>query len=238
MGQVIYLSERRSERLPPPPDQPPAFFFDVSCPLSYLTAERVERRLGEVDWIPVDGASISCASRGESAEPAPAPAAGSADRAHADATEQSAHHAVRARADARARALRLPLVWPDRFPGQARCAQRAAAFACEIGAGAAFALAASRLAFCGGFDLEDPETLAEAAAAAGVPLDECLQAAGEAGRDEELEYAAGILRAQGVTELPAIRIGDRWFHGEAGLMKASALVSESAAPGRRLAPVG
>ena len=36
----------------------------------------------------------------------------------------------------------------------------------EGGRGAGFVLAASRLAFCGGFDLEDPEILAEAAAAA------------------------------------------------------------------------
>jgi 2-hydroxychromene-2-carboxylate isomerase len=238
MGQVIYLNERRAERPRPTPEQPPAFFFDVSCPLSYLTAERVERTLGEVEWIPVDGASMYSGSPGECSQSSPAPAPRASERAFGDGMEDSAHHAVRARADACARALRLPLVWPDRFPGEARCAQRAATFACEIGAGAAFALAASRLAFCGGFDLEDPETLAEAAAAAGVPLDECLQAAGEAWRDEELEYAAGVLQAQGVTELPAIRIGDRWFQGEAGLMAASALLSESAAPGRRLAPVG
>ncbi len=48
------------------------------------------------------------------------------------------------------------------------CARRA--YASTIGCGAQFALAAMRLAFCGGFDLEDPEILAEAAAAAGIPL--------------------------------------------------------------------
>ncbi len=134
-------------------------------------------------------------------------------------------HGLRTRADSCARALRLPLVWPDRFPGAARCAQRASTFACEIGAGAAFALAASRLAFCGGFDLEDPETLAEAAAAAGVPLEECLSAAGETWRDEELEANADLLRARGISELPAIRIGDQWFEGEAGLLAAGALIT-------------
>ena len=122
-------------------------------------------------------------------------------------------------------------------PGAARCAQRASAFACEIGAGAAFALAASRLAFCGGFDLEDPETLAEAAAAAGVPLEECLSAAGEAWRDEELEANADLLRAHGITELPAIRIGDQWFEGEAGLLAAGARVTGPTAVQRLIAPV-
>jgi 2-hydroxychromene-2-carboxylate isomerase len=208
MGNVIYLSEHRVKSSRPDPELPPAFFFDVSCPMSYLSAERIERTLGEVEWVPVDGASL----RGDAV--------------------------VRDRADACARELRLPLVWPDRFPNAARCAQRAASFACEIGAGPAFALAASRLAFCGGFDLEDPETLAEAAAAAGVPLDDCLKAAGESWRDEELEFAAATLRAHGVTELPAIRVGAQWFQGEAGLAAASAPLSESGPLPRRLAPVG
>lgn len=217
MGHVIYLDERRHERSGPALSARPLFFFDVSCPLSYLTAERIERTLGEVEWVPVDGASL----HGSTAGP--------------DAPGRDDMHGLRTRADSCARALRLPLVWPDRFPGAARCAQRASAFACEIGAGAAFALAATRLAFCGGFDLEDPETLAEAAAAAGVPLEECLSAAGEAWRDEELEANADLLRAHGITELPAIRTGDRWFEGEAGLQAAGALIARPD-PVRRLAP--
>jgi 2-hydroxychromene-2-carboxylate isomerase len=218
MGQLIYLDKRRSERSPLASVTQPLFCFDVSCPLSYLTAERIERKLGAVEWVPVDAASL---------------------RAVADQGSLVAQRddlVLRRRADSCARALRLPLVWPDRFPEAARCAQRASAFACELGAGAAFALAASRLAFCGGFDLEDPETLAEAAAAAGLPLEECLSAAGEAWRDEELETNADLLRAHGISELPAIRIGDQWFEGEAGLLAAGAM---SAGPPtvRRLAPV-
>jgi 2-hydroxychromene-2-carboxylate isomerase len=225
MGQVIYLHERRAERSRSHVLTQPLFFFDVSCPLSYLTAERIERKLGEVEWVPVDGASLRAATTA-SREVAPDPRATDAEL-----------HGLRARADSCARALRLPLVWPDRFPGAARCAQRASAFACEIGAGAAFALAASRLAFCGGFDLEDPETLAEAAAAAGVPLEECLSAAGEAWRDEELEANAELLRAHGITELPAIRIGDQWFEGEAGLLAAGALITGPTPVQRLTAPV-
>ncbi len=224
MGQVIYLNERRSERSRSHVVTAPLFFFDVSCPLSYLTAERIERKLGEVEWVPVDGASL----RADTARPRVA-----AEALYADADV----HVLRTRADSCARALRLPLVWPDRFPEAARCAQRASAFACEIGAGAAFALAASRLAFCGGFDLEDPETLAEAAAAAGVPLEECLSAAGETWRDEELEANADLLRARGISELPAIRIGDQWFEGEAGLLAAGALIAGPSTVQRMIAPV-
>ncbi len=224
MGQVIYLNERRSEHPRSHVVAQPLFFFDVSCPLSYLTAERIERKLGEVEWVPVDGASL----RAGTARPS---ARAEAVHAHADVD------GLQTRADSCARALRLPLVWPDRFPGAARCAQRASAFACEIGAGAAFALAASRLAFCGGFDLEDPETLAEAAAAAGVPLEECLSAAGETWRDEELEANADMLRSRGISELPAIRIGDQWFEGEAGLLAAGALIAGPETRQRLIAPV-
>src|ERR1700739_4592272 len=99
MRHLIYLGERRAGRSKSPQQARPAFFFDVTSPLSYLMAERVERKLGEVDW-------------------------GAAARS------------PRARAESCARALRLPLVWPEGFPGVSPCAQRACAFACEIGAGA------------------------------------------------------------------------------------------------------
>ena len=223
MGELIHLAARRAERQRDALELPPAFFFDVSDPLSYLTSEYVERSLGEVEWIAVDGNVVS-------------------DRAARDLT------ALREHAEARARALRLPLVWPDTFPAVATCALRAAAYACEIGAGAQFALAASRLAFCGGFDLEDPEVLTEAAAAAGVPLDGCLEAAGERARDDDLAELAHALRAHQVFELPAVTVGGRWFAGDAALLGAGAVQSRAhlagglaAEPGRYsrpLAPVG
>jgi hypothetical protein len=223
MGELIHLAARRAERNRRTLDLPPAFFFDVSDPLSYLTAEYVERSLGEVEWIAVDGSVIG-------------------DSVASDLP------ALREHAEARARALRLPLVWPDTFPSATRCALRAAAYACEIGAGAQFALAASRLAFCGGFDLEDPEVLTEAAAAAGVPLDGCLEAAGESSRDDDLVELAHALRAQQVSELPAVTVGGRWFIGDAALLGAGAVQASSHRAGpmaaalglcdRPLAPVG
>ena len=215
MGHVISLDQHRRRRRPATIDATPEFYFDVACPLSYLTAERVERVLGSVEWVPVDGAAL-----------------------HAGADEEY-RRVLRSRADASAQALRLPLVWPeDGTLSAAQCARRASAFACEIGAGAPFALAASRLAFCGGFDLDDPETLAEAAAAAGVPLEECLAAAGEAERDEALLAATEAVRAAGLDELPAIRIGDRWFSGDSGLFAAAAMRNGPRVIGRQMAPVG
>jgi 2-hydroxychromene-2-carboxylate isomerase len=185
----------------------------TSDPLSYLLAERVERTLGDVDWIPVAGMSVGDASA----------AAISALSEHAERT---------------AAALRLPLVWPDRFPAAVPRALRAAPHAAEIGAGARFALAASRLAFCGGLDLEDPEILAEAAAAAGIPLDACLAAAGDCMRDDPLRATAIGLRVRGVRQLPAIRVRKRLFGGKHGLVAASATLRAPAAYGSPLAPVG
>jgi 2-hydroxychromene-2-carboxylate isomerase len=218
MGDLIYLDDRRPDRWRPGPDRAATFFFDPGCPLSYLTAERVERVLGEVRWVPVAAASLRSNDEIGDVE------------------------AIRGHAEARARALRLPLVWPDRFPADVTRALRAATRACELGFGAGFALAASRLIFCGGFDLEDPETLAEAAAAAALPLDECLAAARDATRDAQLLATAGRLRARGVSRLPAFHVGRRWLEGESGLLAAAPAAGSAARAARAyvrpLAPVG
>ncbi len=216
MGELIYLEDRRADRLGPARGESPTFYFDIGCPLSYLAAERVERTLGDVRWVPAAAIALSDESR---------PA-----RDHG-------HDALRDRAERGARALRLPLVWPERFPADVPCALRAAMRACELGAGPRFALAAMRLAFCGGFDLDDPETLAEAAAAAGLPLQECMAAAGESDRDEVLLRTARGLRGRGLNELPVVRVGQRWFEGEHGLVAASALLREPIAYDHPLAPV-
>jgi 2-hydroxychromene-2-carboxylate isomerase len=143
---------------------------------------------------------------------------------------------VRDDAERLAAELRLPLIWPDRVRSEAPSALRAATFAAELGAGAQFALAASRLAFCGGFDLEDPEILAEAAAAAGIPLADCLKAAGDVSRDGALHATARGLRSRGVRRLPAIRIERSWIGGERAVTEAGAMLRARQAVGRPLAP--
>lgn len=122
----------------------------------------------------------------------------------------------------RAAALRIPLVWPDDRGAPVPRAMRAAAHAAERGRGAAFALAASRLAFCGGFDLEDPEVLAEAAAAASVGLRASLRAAGDPRRDEAIERAGRFLHAHGADAMPVLQVGRTLFAGEHRLPEATA----------------
>jgi 2-hydroxychromene-2-carboxylate isomerase len=203
MGVVIELKDQLADRSRPRGHSRVAFFYDLACPFSYLVAERVERVLGEVEWIPAPAVGLD----------------GGAMWARLDAT--------RALAEREARAARLPLVWPDGFPANSRHALRAAAYATENGAGAGFALAACRLAFCGGFDLEDPEILAVAAGAARLSVDDCLTAAREPSRDHALWATARGLHARGVRRLPAIRIGRRWLEGERVLDGAALLAAHA-----------
>ena len=138
--------------------------------------------------------------------------------------------------EARARELRMPLVWPEQ-PGAGRAALRVAALAAERGCAAAFVVAAGRLAFCGGYDLEDPEILAEASAVAGLGLEEALTAAGDRGRDVALERDAGLLAARSADGLPALSVGGRLFCGERRIAEAAAAYADLRnGDGSRLVP--
>jgi 2-hydroxychromene-2-carboxylate isomerase len=204
MGDLIRLSAvHAARRLAVPARQRPRaeFFFDLACPFSYLAAERVEHGFERVTWRPASAAALQRVTFGD-------------DPVH---TEM-----IRAAAERRARALRVPLVWPERFGSQMPAAMRAASYAADHGRGAAFVLAAGRLAYCGGFDLEDPEALAEAAAAAGVPLEGCLEAAGDAARDGRIEAAGRRLLAVGADRLPALRVGRTLVWGERKVADAAA----------------
>jgi 2-hydroxychromene-2-carboxylate isomerase len=193
MGDVISLAARRRSR-EDAADAPArasarvprvTFAFDLSSPYTYLAAERVDRLLPSVVWQPV---------LEEVLQRPPLDTGRVEDRAHA---------------------LALPLVWPDQGgPAHVRPAMRVASLAVERGRAAAFVLAASRLAFCGGFELDHPEVLAEAAAAADLGLEECLRAAGDVGRDGRMEEGARRLMAQGADHLPALRVGRVLFAGE------------------------
>ncbi|HTU87324.1 MAG TPA: DsbA family protein [Solirubrobacteraceae bacterium] len=203
MGEVIELKDQLSDRSRPRGGSRAAFFYDVACPFSYLVAERIERVLGELEWIPAPAVGLDGGARWLRFE------------------------AAREAAERRAREVRLPLVWPDNFPANTRHALRAASYAGEHRSGASFALAASRLAFCGGFDLEDPEILSVAASVAGLPTAGCLKAARDPSRDVALWATARGLRARGVRRLPAVRLGRRWLEGEHVLETAALLLARA-----------
>jgi 2-hydroxychromene-2-carboxylate isomerase len=203
MGEVIELKDQLADRSRPRGGSRVAFFYDVACPFSYLVAERIERVLGEVEWVPAPAVGLDGGARWMRFE------------------------AAREVAERHARAVKLPLIWPESFPANTRHALRAASYAAEQGAGAKFALAASRLAFCGGFELEDSEILSVAASVAGLPVDGCLAAARDPSRDATLWATARGLRARGVRRLPAVRLGRRWLEGENLLERAELLLAHA-----------
>jgi 2-hydroxychromene-2-carboxylate isomerase len=186
------------------------FLFDLASPFTYLAAERVERSFAGVSWTPACGVALMRRTL---------------------AADAAAVGRLRLAAERRAVELRMPLVWPERFPAPVPAAMRVAGLACERGRGAAFTLAAGRLAFCGGFDLDDPEIIAESAAAAGLSLDECLAAARDVSRDGDCEAAGRRLLAAGADRLPALRIGRTLFWGEERVAEAAATVRLQAAAG-------
>jgi 2-hydroxychromene-2-carboxylate isomerase len=206
LGELISLVARRAARAAesaPPAHPRVTFYFDLASPWTYLVAERVERHFANVRWQPVIPDVI---------------------------VPEEDDDVARAAVEQRAAQLRMPLVWPEAWPTASRGAVRVAALATERGRAAPFVLAASRLAFCGGYDVDDPEALAEAAAAAGLGLTESLQAAGDLRRDGPLEAAALWLAARGGDHLPALVVARNVFCGERRLPEAVAM-----AEGRRLA---
>lgn len=212
MGELISLSDIRERHAGTQGETRrfarTVFSFDLAQPETYLAAERVDRAFTGVRWQPVDASVL--------------PAGAERDPL-----------AVQDDVERRAAALGLPLVWPEPFPADAGPAMRVAAAACELGRGAAFVLAASRLAFCGGFDLRDPEVLAEAAAAASLPLEVCLDAVADARRDLAMAEAARALAPLRADELPALRLGRVLFGGEDRLPEALAAMTAAGPRGTR-----
>jgi 2-hydroxychromene-2-carboxylate isomerase len=186
----------RASRRGPRERSRPTFYFDLASPHTYLAAERADRMFARLEWCPASSDALQCPTSVDDEE-----------------------RAIIAR---RATLLGLPLVWPIGPPAPVVGAMRVAAVAAERGVGAAFVLAASRLAFCGGFDIDEPEILAEAAAAAGIELGDMLHAAGDAGRDGPIEDVARRLLAAGADRLPALQVGRMLFCGEDRLSEAVA----------------
>jgi 2-hydroxychromene-2-carboxylate isomerase len=207
MGELISLRDHQRSRVPLARGRGAArrpavaFHFDLASPFTYLAAERIDVLLPHAVWRPTI-----------------------ADAMHGGwpLADEGRRRELEAQAELRAGELRLPISWPDRWPVSPRAAMRAASFAQEIGRAAPFVLAAGRLAYCGGYDLEDPEVLAEAIAAAGLPLDDALAAARDEGRDGAMIDAGRRLLRAGARRMPVVRIGRALFAGEDRLAAAVA----------------
>jgi 2-hydroxychromene-2-carboxylate isomerase len=211
-----------------------AFYFDLASPLAYLAAERVLHVLsgsvGPVEWEPVLARDLP----GEAGSP------GLLRReAKVEVAEEADAEALRADVERRARELGLqPLRWPDRFPFDSALAMRVATYAKGIGRTVPFAQAAFRQAFAGGHDLERPDFVLIAAAACEMHPQAVLRGAELRTVREQLAAATAQAARDGVTDVPAVRIGGtqpggpgRVFVGERALEDAAEHVGRAAVRG-------
>lgn len=191
----------------------PVFYFDLASPEAYLVAERVLHALGEVaEWQPVWLGGLRAGEVGGG--------------------WRCAHEALSFREDVGRRAAALglqPVRWPERFPADTRFAMLVATYAKQIGRTVAFAQAAFRQAFAGGRDLSDPDWVLMAAAACEMHPAAVQKGAALGSIARRLDEATAAAGAAGVLDVPAVRVDDRVFHGEAELAAAAAAVEARAA---------
>src|SRR3954469_868287 len=129
------------------PEQP-VFYYDLSSPEAYLTAERCAGVLGTVpEWQPVLLSGLRAGELG------PFRCAAEVDAYREDIERRAALAGVQ------------PLRWPEEFPPDAEWAMLVATFAKQIGRVVAFSLPAFRQVYAAGRDLGDPDTVMLAAAA-------------------------------------------------------------------------
>jgi len=189
------------------PEQP-IFYYDLASPEAYLVAERSAAVLGEVpEWQPVRLAGLRAGEIG------PFRCAAEVDAYREDVGRRVAAHGLQ------------PLRWPDPFPADTEWAMLVATYAKQIGRAVAFSLAAFRQAFAGGRDLGDPDSVMLAAAACEMHPAAIEKGAGLASIRRRLDEATAAAAAAGVVDVPAVRVGDRVFHGDRELEAAARVLA-------------
>jgi 2-hydroxychromene-2-carboxylate isomerase len=181
------------------------FSFDLGSPYGYLAAERVARGILGVqpEFEPVLlGAIFRYRGRGSWAE------TDQRDRNLAELAERASRYGL------------PPFAWPHGWPGDGLAAMRAATWACQRGAGPAFALAAYRRAFVDA-DALTVDVLVQAARSAGLPGDELPDAIADPQIKARLRATTDAAWSAGVSGVPTVRVGDRLFYGDDQLERAA-----------------
>ena len=187
----------------PRPDA--AFYFDLASPLAYLAAERVLHVLPiRAEWQPVLARELSNAETFE---------------AYRCRTEEEifrdGDRAGRARAGPAAAEV------ADPFPFDSALAMRVATYAKSIGRTVPFVQAAFRQAFAGGRSLEDPDFVVIAAAACEMHPAAVLKGAELRSVKAQLSSTTALAAQEGVTDVPAVRIGAKVFVGARAVEEAA-----------------
>ena len=188
------------------------FFFGAMSPYSWLAAERIAGLLPQARWRAVFLGGLFHGAGRESW--------GFSDRREQEMAE----------CERRAAEYGLgPMQWPERWPTSDLAVARAMTFAEREGTLERFALAAMRLAFLEGRDLEQRETVLEAGARSALDstlleralADETIKLA----LREETERAL----ARGVVGVPTLAVGEQLFWGDDRLEEAAAAARAGAA---------
>ena len=176
------------------------FYYDLASPEAWLVAERVVHVLGEVpEFVPVSLEGLAAGGVG------PFRCAAEIDAYFEDVRRRAERHEL------------LALRPPADFPPDTAFALLAATYAKQIGKVVAFSLAAFRQAFAAGRDLSERDTVFLAGAAAEIHPAALAKGAALRGTTERLRAATAAAAEAGVLDVPAVRVGDRVFHGEAEL---------------------
>jgi 2-hydroxychromene-2-carboxylate isomerase len=183
-----------------------AFYFDLASPLAYLAAEQVLHTMPvATEWQPVLARELPSAESFE------------AFRCRND------EEIFRLETERRAAELDLQeLRWPDPFPFDSELAMRTATFAKSIGRLVPFAQAAFRQAFAGGHSLAESDYVLIAASACEMHPAAVLKGARLRSVVEQLAAATATASELGITDVPAVRVGQCVFHGERELQHAAA----------------
>jgi 2-hydroxychromene-2-carboxylate isomerase len=189
-----------------------AFYFDLASPLAYMAAERVLPTMPVAcEWQPVLARTLKGTSELPNAE------SFEAFRCRED------EEIFRLEVERRAAELGLQqLRWPEPFPFDSAFAMRAATYAKSIGRVVPFVQAAFRQAFGGGRSLEAADNVLIAAAACEMHPSALLKGAELHSTVARLSAATLAAAELGVSDVPAIRVGERVFHGERSLDEAAA----------------
>ncbi|HTE59875.1 MAG TPA: DsbA family protein [Solirubrobacteraceae bacterium] len=169
-----------------------AFYYDLSSPDAYLAAERVVGVLGTVpEFVPVriaGAGAFRCAQEEEIYR--------------SDIEQRAAAYGL------------LPVHWPPELPADTEWAMLVATYAKQTGRVVAYSMAAFRQAFAAGRDLGERDWVLVAAAAAEMHPAAVIKSAELRGTRRRLDEATAAARAAGVLDVPAVRVGDRVFHGD------------------------
>jgi 2-hydroxychromene-2-carboxylate isomerase len=192
-------------------DSPVSFYFDLSSPEAYLAAERILHVLpGPAEWLGVLARELPGAETFQ---------------AFRCAEEEQIFRDELGR---RAQELGLqPLRWPDPFPFDSALAMRVATYASSIGRAVPFAQAAFRQAFAGGHSLQEADHVLIAAAACEMHPTAVLAGAELRSVDRELSAATARAARAGISDVPAVVVGERVFLGERAVEQAAAHMSAS-----------